>query len=172
MANRKHKPYDDDTLVVAIASGNKTHAQIAEEFGLSQSMVHFIVTGRHRPELQRLIAAASASQRDRAQRLAGHVAAGAMARLAKLIDNDSEASPEVQRKAAVDILRYAIGRPAGRPAASAASSMQQFDLQGEIDAIIQALGPNASVRRPRPRPERRPAEPHPAADAAEYGSSR
>ena len=108
MARRK-KEYDDDALVLAIAQGHKSCAQIAREFGLSPSMVSYIASGSRRPELQPRIEAARRAFRQQALRLAARMAAPAVAKLAKLLAPETKPTAEVQRKAAVDILKLALG---------------------------------------------------------------
>ena len=111
MAGTKQKAYDDDELVAAIASGATPHTQIAKAFGLSPTMVHLIAKGRRRPELRARIEAATAEFRDRAHRLLAHVSASAVARLGKLISDEDQVKPEVQLKAAVEVLGFALGKP-------------------------------------------------------------
>ncbi len=108
MARRK-KEYDDDALVLAIAQGHKSCAQIARELGLSPSMVSCIASGSRRPDLQPRIEAARRAFRQQALRLAARMAAPAVAKLAKLLAPETKPTAEVQRKAAVDILRLALG---------------------------------------------------------------
>ena len=45
MANRKQKKYDDDELVLALAVGERSHSQIARDFGLSRTMIAGIARG-------------------------------------------------------------------------------------------------------------------------------
>jgi len=109
MAKRRYRKYDDEELVLALAAGEKTHAQIARDFGLSRSMVASIARGERRPMLHGRIQAASASFRDRGGRLASRMVAPAIGRLVQMIGPDSDAPPEVQRRAAADILKFACG---------------------------------------------------------------
>jgi len=111
MSNAKRKAYDDDELVMAIASGAKSHRQIARDFGLSPTMIYFIVKGHKRPDLRARIDAATGEFRDRARRLLSHVSAPAVARLGKLIGDEPDVKPEVQLKAAVEILKFSLGTP-------------------------------------------------------------
>jgi len=116
MPNAKHKPYDDDELVLAIASGTQSHSQIARDFGLSPAMIHFIVSGKRRPELQGRIRATVAEFRDRSLRLTAHMAASAAARLGKLVSDELNHRPDIQLRAAGLILKFALASPppAGR----------------------------------------------------------
>jgi hypothetical protein len=103
--------YDDDALVMAIARGDRSYGLIAADHGLSESTVARIARGRQRPELQQKIQAASAAMVDQVRRLGSLMAAEAMARLGRLVAEDSTAGEETQRKAAVDILKFAMGDP-------------------------------------------------------------
>ena len=109
MANRRHKKYDDDELVLALAAGERSHSQIARDFGLSRTMITAIARGERRPMLQERIEAASAAFRQRGGRLAARMAAPAIGRLVQMISPDSDVPAEVQRRAAADILKFAFG---------------------------------------------------------------
>ncbi|MCK4625069.1 MAG: hypothetical protein KAV00_07150 [Phycisphaerae bacterium] len=113
MAGGKYKEseYDDEVLVMLLAKGEKTHAQIAEEVGLSAVFVGQISRGERRPELQKRIEEICEGMLDQARRLGKRLASVAMGRLGSLVAKDSEAGPDVQRKASVDILNQAIGDP-------------------------------------------------------------
>lgn len=132
MRRGKQKTYDDDALVLAIARGDKSYIQIAKEFGLSNQMVSAVARGICRPELLPRIQELERAFRDQARRLAMRMATGAIARLGKLIHPDLEPTPEVQRKAAVDILKYALGDPS-RPQVSVfqAQQTQGFPVKAE-----------------------------------------
>ena len=118
MANRKRKNYDDDELVLALAAGERSHSQIARDFGLSRTMIAGIARGERRPMLYDRIQAVSAAFRERGSRLASRMVAPAIGRLVQMISPDSEAPAEVQRRAAADILKFAFGQGGrlGRPA--------------------------------------------------------
>lgn len=103
--------YDDDALVMDIARADRSFAEIAAAHGLSESTVARIARGRQRPELQEKIHAASAAMLDQVRRLGARMAAAAMARLGAIVAADSGAGEETQRKAAVDILKFAVGDP-------------------------------------------------------------
>ncbi len=111
MSARKRKDYDDDELVMAIAQGSKTYTQIARDFGISRTMLYYIISGKERPELQPKLKAATELFRQQAGRLVVRMGTLAITRLAQLLSPGSEASAEVQRKAAVDILRFVLGPP-------------------------------------------------------------
>ena len=108
MGNQKQKEYQDEELVLALAAGDRSHAQIARDLGLSRAMVAAIARGERRPMLQERIEAATAAFRERGGRLAARMAAPAMGRLVQMIGPDSDAPAEVQRRAAADILKFAF----------------------------------------------------------------
>ena len=108
MSNQKRKEYQDEELVLALAAGDRSHAQIAHDLGLSRGMVAAIARGERRPMLQERIEAATAAFRERGGRLAARMAAPAMGRLVQMISPDSDAPAEVQRRAAADILKFAF----------------------------------------------------------------
>jgi len=110
---KKTREYDDDALVMALARGDKSRTKIAKEFGLAVGYVYDIAAGRRRPELQERIAAVRGAADDEMRKLARKLARAAMARLAKLLGPDTKPTAEVQRRAAMDIIRLAAGdRPA------------------------------------------------------------
>lgn len=110
MSKRK---YNDDELILAIAKGDRSHAQIAEAFGLTESDMARLVRGEYRPELQPRIEATSKSFLSEAQRLGSRAARHAIGTLVKLTDDAAEGvSAETRRKAAVDLLKYAFSGPA------------------------------------------------------------
>ena len=115
--------YDDEQLVLDIACGRLTYAQIAARHGLTESMVGRIARGERRPELQAKIQAAAQGFVDVAMRLGARLATLAMGRLGKLIEKDSDAPAETQRKAAVDLLKFALGDPS-RPEVTVSQSSQ------------------------------------------------
>ncbi|MFW6145727.1 MAG: hypothetical protein ACOC7R_00170 [Planctomycetota bacterium] len=100
------KDYDDDLLIADLAEGQLTYAQIGRRHGLSASQVGKIARGVHRPELQAEILAAAAGVREQAQRLGATLARTAWARLGRLV-SAADVADEIQRKAAVDILKMA-----------------------------------------------------------------
>lgn len=111
----KQENYDDDALVMMIAKGNLTYAQIAEEIGLAEITVSKIARGERRPELQPKIKAAVQGFIEEARRLTAKYARSAVARLGKIIANESAmADADVQRKASVDLLKFSLGDP-GKP---------------------------------------------------------
>lgn len=112
MGHRKVKDYDDNELVLALAAGDRTYAQIARDFALSRTMVAAIARGEKRPMLYERIQAATTSFREQGCRLAARMVAPAIGRLVQLISPASDASAEVQRKAACDILSFAFGNGA------------------------------------------------------------
>ena len=102
------KDYNDELLIADLAEGQLTYAQIGQRHGLSASQVGKIARGVHRPELQGEILAAAAGVREQAQRLGATLARTAWARLGRLV-SAADVADEVQRKAAVDILKMAHG---------------------------------------------------------------
>ena len=113
MSRRKQKAstYDDDALVLDIANGSQTYAEIAAKHKLSEVFVGQIARGERRPELQAKIDQVTQGFADRARRLGKRLAQVAMARLGNLAAKDSDAPAETQRKAAGDILAHALGDP-------------------------------------------------------------
>ncbi|MHC4716061.1 MAG: hypothetical protein ACYS5V_03770 [Planctomycetota bacterium] len=111
MAKGKVKTYDDEQLVQAIARGDRTYEQIGEALGLSADHVRKIAQGQRRPALQPRIDAAVQGCLDQARRLGARMAVAAMTRLGRIIAGDTDrpaAVLEVQRKAALDVLRIAF----------------------------------------------------------------
>ena len=106
-----HKQYDDEMLALDIAHGTMTQAQIAEKHGLAETTICAIARGERRPELQERIEAATQGMIDQARRLASRLATPALGRLASLIGDTADAPADIKRKAAVDILKYALGDP-------------------------------------------------------------
>ena len=127
MAQRKSKtrlPYDDDEIVLDMAKGELTQAQIAKKHRLTAMFVSQLLRGERRPELQARIDAACDGFLEQAKRLGKRLAPGAMARLGDLASADGKTPAEVKRKAAVDILRYSIGDPS-RPEFNVVQHQQQ-----------------------------------------------
>jgi len=137
----QEKEYNVDELVLALAMGEKTYAQIAEQLGLSAVYVGEISRGDKRPELQVKIEAATEGLIAEARRLGARSARPAMARLLKIIADPEPGKPkadvDTQRKAAVDILKFAMGDPGraevnvhqtqhGSPAGVAPEDVQDF----------------------------------------------
>ena len=116
--------YDDDLLVRLIAEGGHTYGQIAAAAGLSESFVGQVVRGETRADLQPKIAATIDGYREQAKALGARLAGVAMARLGTLAAADSKAAHETQRKASVDILKFAIGDPS-KPETNINQSQQQ-----------------------------------------------
>ncbi len=148
MQNPRQKEYDDEELVLAIASGAKPHRQIAREFGLSPTMVCLITKGQRRPELLPRIVAATAEFRERARRLAGSLAA-ALGRLGSLIAGDGDVSPQVQLRAAVEILKFALGAPVRAEPVSSQPIDPEFTPTPESEPIYERI--LTARRRTRPR---------------------
>jgi hypothetical protein len=113
MSTQKQRDYDDNELVLALAAGNRSYAQIARDLGISRALVHAIAQGTKRPMLQERIRAASAAFREQGCRLAARMVGPAIGRLVHMISPGSDAPPEVQRRAAADILKFAFGSGAG-----------------------------------------------------------
>ncbi len=107
----QRKEYDSNALVWAIARGDRPISEIAHEFHLSYQHVAGISKGRFRKELHPQIQALREIMLEEARAMARRLARPAMVRLGRLIADDTTPTAEVQRKAAVDILRYAIGDP-------------------------------------------------------------
>ena len=113
------KDYNDELLIADLAEGQLTYGQIGERHGLSASQVGRIARGVNRPELQTEILAAAAGVREQARRLGATLARTAWARLGRLV-SAADVADEVQRKAAVDILKMAHDTPP--PAAAKAKT--------------------------------------------------
>ncbi len=109
MSKQRQKRYDDGDLVLALAAGDRSYAQIARDLGISRTLVQEIAHGRKRPMLQERIHAASDAFRQQGCRLASRMVAPAIGRLVHMISPDSDAPADVQRKAAGDILKFAFG---------------------------------------------------------------
>ena len=107
----KQGDYDDDALVLMIAKGDRTYAQIAEKIGLAEVTVGQIARGERRPELQPKIKAAVQGFIDEARRLTAKYARSAVARLGLIIAKESKADDDVKRKASVDLLKFSLGDP-------------------------------------------------------------
>jgi len=105
------KQYDDDELVMDIARAELTQAEIGEKHGLAEVTISAIARGERRAELQPRIKAAVQGMIEQARRLGSRLAGAAMERLGKMVAEDSKAADGVQHKAAVDILRFALGDP-------------------------------------------------------------
>ena len=111
VVGEKIKNYDDDELVWAIAEGRRSYAQIGRDFGLSRQMVHYIARGDRRPELLPLIQDAEGALRGQTERMLAAMVRPAILRLAHLLAHEGEGSADVQRRAAADILKYALPVP-------------------------------------------------------------
>ena len=111
MGTGKRINYDDTELCLDIARGEMTYAEMAAKHGISEALAGAIARGEKRPALQEKIALISEGLATQARRLGRRLAIVAMGRLGSLAAKDSEAPPDVQRKAAVDILAHAIGDP-------------------------------------------------------------
>ena len=109
MAKDKTKGYDDEALVTAIAAGEMSYSQIARKLGISRTLVQAVARGERRPMLYERIQAASVAFREQGCRLASRMVTPAIGRLVQLIGPTSDAPAEVQRKAAVDLLKFAFG---------------------------------------------------------------
>ncbi|MHC4717962.1 MAG: hypothetical protein ACYS5V_13390, partial [Planctomycetota bacterium] len=115
----------DQELVEAIARGDRTYEQIGEALGLSADHVRKIAQGQRRPALQPRIDAAVQGCLDQARRLGARMAVAAMTRLGRIIAGDTDrpaAVLEVQRKAALDVLRIAFEWSDRKQAAEAAAA--------------------------------------------------
>lgn len=135
--DKRRKGYSDPELVKDIAGGELTQAQMAEKHGLAEVTIGQIARGERRPLLQAKIRAAVQGMEERARRLGSRLAEVAMARLGALVAKDSEASDGVQHKAAVDILKFALGDPS-RPEVSVTQSQQP--APGLTPAILKKIG--------------------------------
>jgi len=111
MATGKRKDYDDDELVEDIAAHTLTQADIAEKHDLSEVFIGQISRGERREDLQKRIAAVSRGLIEQAKRRGASLADKAMGVLGKLADSAGK-DDDVRRKAAVDILKFAMGDPA------------------------------------------------------------
>jgi len=129
------KKYDDDALVLDIAHGTMSQALMAEKYGLSEVMIGQIVRGERRPELQDKIESATRGLIEQSRRLGARLAGVAMGRLGVIVGADSTAPIEVQRKAAVDILKFAHGDPA-KPEVNVT---QTQSFPGLDDADLEAI---------------------------------
>ena len=140
MARGKVKSYDDEQLVLAIAGGDRTYEQVGERFSLSADYIRKIALGQRRPALRRRIDAAVQGFIDQAHRLGARMAVAAMVRLGKIISGESNepaARLEVQRKAALDIIRLA------NDWADKAAAIRQADADRQ--AALAAAQPAMSV---------------------------
>jgi len=115
------KDYDDDQLVLDIAAGRMSYAEIGQKHGLAEVTISQIARGLRRPELRPRIEAAVQGFVDEAKRVAVRHARSALGRLVKLIGQSSDAPADVQRKASVDILKFSLGDP-GRPEVNVSNS--------------------------------------------------
>ena len=111
MSRGKQKSYDDEALVLDIAQGNLTYEQIAKRHGLSAAFVGEIARGEARAELQQRLGAVTDGLRAQARRIGVQLANAAMARLGTLVTTTAKVDADTRRKAAVDILKFAIGDP-------------------------------------------------------------
>lgn len=113
---QKRSKYNDDEIAGDIARGELTQAAMAEKYGLSERFIGQLVRGERRPDLQAKIEAVVESMLDQSRRLGARLSGVAMARLGSLAAKTKEGEipvhPEIQRKAAVDILKFAHGDPA------------------------------------------------------------
>ena len=106
-----HTDYDEDGLAMDIARGSLTYEELAEKYGLSVVYVGQISRGEARPEIQKKIDAITDGMLKQAKRLGTRLAGTALGRLGVLVAHSSQAPEEVQRKAAVDILKFSMGDP-------------------------------------------------------------
>ena len=131
----KRKDYDD-ALIMAIARGDKTYAQIARELGLSESTVVQVAGGERRPDLQPRIQAVRQGFVDQTRRLAGAWAGRLMG---KHIKDALEGDGETARKCGEYVLSHILGDP-GQPAMGV--NQQQYpgpdltDLSPETKRLV------------------------------------
>jgi len=113
MPSRKHKEYDDDSIVHDLAASDLTHEQIADKHGLSTPFVGQISRGEKRPELQERIDAVIEGMKTALKRRGVRLADKAMNALETLTEKPAanHKGCEVQRKAAETLLKHAIGDP-------------------------------------------------------------
>jgi len=108
---KRCKRYDDERLVMLIARGDMTYAQIGAEVGLTGRMVGLIARGQSRAQLQPLIRAASQAYMEQTRRLAARMAPPVITRIFNLTSPEGRAPAKVQLEAGETILRYALGGP-------------------------------------------------------------
>ena len=100
----KHKSYDEEWLVAALAIGKLSHSEIARRQGLSPAHVARIAAGQCRRDLQPRIQAARTVVADEIQQIAARCAPAVMARHVKL---GMEGDGEVARKCREFIIQQA-----------------------------------------------------------------
>lgn len=102
--------YDDEALVEDLACGSYSQTQVAERHKLTTGMISLIASGQRRPELTRRIEQRMESYGQQAIALAKRAAAGAIAQLVA-IAKDDDVGADTRRKAACDLMNYAVGDP-------------------------------------------------------------
>ena len=108
MVGMKHR-YDDERLIELLVEKQHTHAQIAEELGISASLVKKIACGRRRPELQRRMWDAENGLMSQARRLGARYARGLISRQ---IEQGLTGEGETARRAREFVLKWAlVSRP-------------------------------------------------------------
>jgi len=127
----KSKQYDDATLVADLATANLSRAAIAQKHGLSEDFIGEIARGDRRAELQPRLQAAADGLRDEARRLGASKAGGAIEALQSLVD-DPDTPAETRRKAAGDLLKYALGDPS-------AAHISMTQASGQVAASLPGL---------------------------------
>ena len=108
MAARK---VDSLALAQDLASGQLTYAQIADKHGICESYVGQLARGEKGAEVKVLVDRILDGYAAQARALGKRLAVVAMGRLGALVGSDSAVPPDVQRKAAVDILTFTLGDP-------------------------------------------------------------
>ena len=105
MSLRK-KEYDDDRLVELIAAGSVSHAKIAAEIGITDSMVSRIARGERRADLQPRIGALVRSRRVEFEHLAAAILKPALVKQARVaLEGDGETGRKA-RQHIIDTFRY------------------------------------------------------------------
>ena len=102
---RVRAEYDEDELIIDIAEGALSYREIAAKHGISERYVSYLAHGARRPELQPRIAAIAQAIRRQSRRLGAKLTRVAWARLGHLAGAKEGIPDEIQRKAAVDILK-------------------------------------------------------------------
>ena len=130
----KHR-YDDERLVELLVEKQHTHAQIAEEMGISVSLVKKIACGQRRPELQRRMWDAESGLMGEARRLGARYARGLISRQ---IEQGLTGEGETARRAREFVLKWAL---ASRPRRSELPIDWQ-EVMGEQAALANLDGPS------------------------------
>jgi transcriptional regulator with XRE-family HTH domain len=157
----RRKQYDDDALVEALVRGEKTQAEIARDLGLHPNMVNFINTGRCRPDLQPRLQAARRAIRLEAGLLLGELIPRAMGVLAEIVANRRPATANQQRLAAVDIIRFMVGKQPlsewkpGRGKAQTTTTKAQTSSKAQNGANHRGHRGEGGKKRHQPRRARR-----------------